>query len=176
VQAEVQQALADRVNLGMRHIWHHVGSIRLDNDAIQWQCTILDHLAQLGTINIFAHESSNANVLYAAVGIHPHFVKDDWNDKAAEQLEEEIQKPGVCAVGEVGLDFNREYTPKDLQKTAFKKQVELAVKYKKALLVHDRDAHDAVMEILSSYSNLPTVVIHCFTGDATQVKAYLAKG
>lgn len=116
------------------------------------------------------------NVLYAAVGIHPHFVKDDWNDKAAEQLEEEIQKPGVCAVGEVGLDFNREYTPKDLQKTAFKKQVELAVKYKKALLVHDRDAHDAVMEILGSYNNLPTVVIHCFTGDATQVKAYLAKG
>lgn len=116
------------------------------------------------------------NVLYAAIGIHPHFIKDDWSEKAAEQLEAEMEKPGVCAVGEIGLDFCREYSPRDLQKEAFKKQVELAIKYRKALLVHDREAHEAVMEILGSYKDLPPVVIHCFTGDADQVKAYLAKG
>jgi len=116
------------------------------------------------------------NVLYAAIGIHPHFVKDDWNDRAAEQLEELCKGPEVVAIGECGLDFNREYSPRDAQKTAFKKQVELAIKYKKALLVHDRDAHEAVMEILNQYTDLPPVVIHCFTGDADQVKVYLAKG
>jgi TatD DNase family protein len=116
------------------------------------------------------------NVIYAAIGIHPHFVKDDWNDRAAEQLEAEMDKPGVCAVGECGLDFNREYSPREEQKAAFKKQVELAIKYRKALLVHDRDAHEGVMEILGAFSDLPPVVIHCFTGTAEQVKAYLARG
>jgi TatD DNase family protein len=118
------------------------------------------------------------NVIYAAVGIHPHFVKDDWNDRAAEQLEELCKGNEVVAIGECGLDFNREYSPRELQTKAFKKQVELAIKYKKALLVHDRDAHEAVMEVLNEQkqSDLPPVVIHCFTGDADQVKVYLEKG
>ena len=63
------------------------------------------------------------NILYAAVGIHPHFVKDDWNDKTINQLEELIQSPGVVAIGECGLDFKKDYSPRELQETAFKKQV-----------------------------------------------------
>jgi len=70
------------------------------------------------------------NILYAAVGIHPHFVKDDWNDKNADGLEELIKNPGVVAVGECGLDFNKDYSPRELQETAFKKQVFLLIVFK----------------------------------------------
>jgi len=121
--------------------------------------------------------NTRPNILYAAVGIHPHFVKDDWNDKTSDGLEELIKKPGVVAVGECGLDFNKDYSPRELQETAFKKQVELAVRYKKALLVHDRDAHQNILDILKDFETaLPPVVIHCFTGSADQIKAYIERG
>lgn len=117
------------------------------------------------------------NILYAAVGIHPHFVKDDWNDKIVDGLEDLIKSPGVVAVGECGLDFNKDYSPRELQETAFKKQVELAVRYKKALLVHDRDAHQSILDILKDFDTaLPPVVIHCFTGTTEQIKAYIERG
>lgn len=117
------------------------------------------------------------NILYAAVGIHPHFVKDDWNDKSTDGLEELIKNPGVVAVGECGLDFNKDYSPRELQESAFKKQVDLAVRYKKALLVHDRDAHQSILDILKEFDTaLPPVVIHCFTGTKDQIKAYIERG
>jgi len=117
------------------------------------------------------------NILYAAVGIHPHVVKDDWNDKTSDALEELLKNPEVVAIGECGLDFNKDYSPRELQETAFKKQVQLAVRYQKALLVHDRDAHQSILDILKDFdSSLPPVIIHCFTGTAEQIKAYVEKG
>jgi TatD DNase family protein len=117
------------------------------------------------------------NILYAAVGIHPHFVKDDWNDKTSDALEELLKSPEVVAIGECGLDFNKDYSPRELQETAFKKQVQLAVRYQKALLVHDRDAHQSILDILKDFeSSLPPVIIHCFTGSAEQIKAYVERG
>lgn len=68
------------------------------------------------------------NILYAAVGVHPHFVKDDWTDKTLSQLEELIKLPEVVAVGEVGLDFFRDYSPRNIQETAFILQVSSRVK------------------------------------------------
>lgn len=117
------------------------------------------------------------NILYAAVGIHPHFVKDDWNDKTSDALEELLKSPEVVAIGECGLDFNKDYSPRELQETAFKKQVQLAVRYQKALLVHDRDAHQSILDILKDFdSSLPPIIIHCFTGSAEQIKAYVERG
>ena len=66
---------------------------------------------------------THPNILYAAVGIHPHYVKDDWNEKTIAGLEELIKSPGVVAIGECGLDFNKDYSPRDIQEIAFKKQV-----------------------------------------------------
>ena len=63
------------------------------------------------------------NILYAAVGIHPHFVKDEFTDRTAETMKELIGAPEVVCVGEIGLDFHRDYSPRDEQKKAFEKQV-----------------------------------------------------
>ena len=63
------------------------------------------------------------NILYASVGIHPHFVKDDFNDRSLEAMKELVNSPEVVCVGEIGLDFNRDYSPREDQKKAFEKQV-----------------------------------------------------
>ena len=62
-------------------------------------------------------------ILYAAVGIHPHFVKGDFSDRAVESLKDLVNSPEVVCVGEIGLDFNRDYSPREEQKKAFEKQV-----------------------------------------------------
>ncbi|XP_057301759.1 3'-5' ssDNA/RNA exonuclease TatD-like isoform X2 [Hydractinia symbiolongicarpus] len=117
------------------------------------------------------------NILYAAAGIHPHFVKDDWTDKSLDQLEELVKLPEVVAVGECGLDFKRDYSPRDIQETAFKKQVQLAVRYQKALLVHERDSHEGILNVLKDFeSSLPPVIIHCFTGTPEEIATYVEKG
>jgi len=117
------------------------------------------------------------NILYAAVGIHPHFVKDDWTDKTLDQLEEQVKQPECVAVGECGLDYKRDYSPRDQQEVAFKKQVQLGVRYQKALLVHERDSHDGIIEVLKEFeASLPPVIIHCFTGTVEQIKTYIERG
>jgi len=88
-----------------------------------------------------------------------------------------ISSPEVACVGEIGLDFNRDYSPREEQKKAFEKQLELACQANKPVLVHDRDAHDSVIEILDKFKDqLPTVIIHCFTGTAAEIRAYIARG
>merc|ERR1712048_265230 len=117
------------------------------------------------------------NILFAAIGIHPHYVKDDWNDKTLEQLEEMVKQPECVAIGECGLDFNRDYSPQELQKSTFKQQVQLAVTYNKALLVHERDSHDGILEVLKEFEGSPPpVIVHCFTGSVAEIKTYVEKG
>ena len=69
------------------------------------------------------------NILYAAIGIHPHFVKDDFSDRSLEALKEMVNSPEVVCVGEIGLDFNRDYSPREEQKKAFEKQVNCPLKF-----------------------------------------------
>jgi len=144
------------------------------------QKMVITGLKLIGCKNAVIMAKTRPNVLYAAVGVHPHFVKDDWveeNNKTLDQLEEMVKQPECVAVGECGLDFNRNYSPAELQTSTFKQQVQLAVRYQKALLVHERDSHDGILEVLKDFeSTLPPVVMHCFTGSAEQIKTYISKG
>lgn len=141
------------------------------------QKMVITGLKMNGSKTAVIMSKTRPGILYAAVGIHPHFVKDDWSDKALEALEDLVKLPEVVAVGETGLDFKRDYSPRELQQTAFQKQVQLAVRYQKALLVHERDSHEAVLNILKEYeSSLPSVVIHCFTGTAEEIKNHVERG
>jgi len=87
-------------------------------------------------------------------------------------------RAGECvAVGECGLDFNRNFSPPDVQISVFEKQVELACKLGKPLFLHERDAHDVMVSILQRYlDRLPACVIHCFTGTKEQAAKYLQLG
>jgi len=144
------------------------------------QKMVVTGLKLVGSKSAVIMAKTRPNVLYAAVGVHPHFVKDDWeekNNKTLDVLEELVKQPECVAVGECGLDFNRNYSPADLQKSTFKQQVQLAVRYQKALLIHERDSHTEILEVLKDFeSTLPPVVMHCFTGTADQIKTYVKKG
>lgn len=114
--------------------------------------------------------------LYSTAGIHPHDAKS-WTEGYLEDLREVAMSPECVAIGECGLDYNRDFSPVDVQKEVFEKQVELACELGKPLLLHERDAHQDVMDVLCRHRDrLPTVVIHCFTGTAEQARAYLDLG
>ena len=110
-------------------------------------------------------------VIRAAVGIHPHFVADaaegDWTE-----LTLLASSPEVAAVGEIGLDYFRNLSPPDMQRVAFARQLELATEVGKPVLVHDRDAHDAIRVALLAWAgpgrppSAPRGVLHAFSGDA----------
>ncbi|KJH45891.1 hydrolase, TatD family [Dictyocaulus viviparus] len=124
--------------------------------------------------------------LYFTAGIHPHDAKD-FSDNSINTLKS-LQNHCQCvAVGECGLDFNRNFSPQDVQKYVFKKQVvqlpthifrvELACELKKPLFIHEREAHQDMVNILSEVGDrLPPAVVHCFTGTEEEAKKYIEMG
>jgi len=111
--------------------------------------------------------------LSATSGIHPHDAKE-WNTDTLDILNELIAHQEVKAVGETGLDFNRNYSPKAAQIVAFEQQIELAIQHNKPLFLHQRDAHDTLFQLLKNRRGyLPKVVIHCFTDNIKALFDYL---
>lgn len=129
-------------------------------------------------------ESSAASValatkhsnVYASVGVHPHDATE-ISPKTLEQLKELLGRPKVVALGEIGLDFFRDRSPRDVQRNAFRQQIRLARDVGKPIIVHDRDAHDEVLKILQE-ENAAEVggVLHCFSGDVAMAKKCLEMG
>jgi TatD DNase family protein len=112
--------------------------------------------------------------LYATAGVHPHHATT-LSPQALSELRSMLVRPEVVAVGECGLDYNRNYSPQDVQRRAFEAQLELAADVRKPLFLHDRDAGADFTEILSRWrSRIVGGVVHCFTGDRATIERYLA--
>jgi TatD DNase family protein len=111
--------------------------------------------------------------LYTTVGVHPHHAKE-CNDQTLATLEQLAQQTGVVAIGECGLDFNRNFSPADVQEKWFEAQLELASGLGLPVFLHQRDAHERFLALLGQWrSRLSDAVAHCFTGDIEQARAYL---
>lgn len=111
---------------------------------------------------------------YAAAGIHPEYA-EDAEERYLPQLEALFERPKVLAVGEIGLDYHwAENPPRETQKRVFEKQIELAMKLGKPIIVHDRDAHADTLEILRKYH--PEGVMHCFSGSVEMMREILSLG
>lgn len=114
--------------------------------------------------------------LYATAGVHPHHA-NECDDHFIDQLAELAQQPKVVAIGECGLDFNRNYSTPEQQLRVFEQQLELAVEVKKPVFLHERDAFEQQIALLKKYiDRIPGGVAHCFTGDLAQMQHYLALG
>ena len=130
--------------------------------------------------NQVVEQTYKYNFMYAAIGVHPSEV-DKMKDEDINKLEELIindqKKEGlnkIKAIGECGLDFYYENNPsKEVQTKWFIKQVELAIKYNLALIVHSRNAAQETIDIIKQY-NPSKVIIHCFTYNVKIAKAFLA--
>lgn len=102
--------------------------------------------------------------LYAAVGVHPHDAKL-LDHKAYDALRELAKHPKVVAIGEMGLDYYRDLSPRSIQKLAFEKQLRLAAEVDLPVIVHNRDAHQDTIAILKQHADQLRGVMHCFSGD-----------
>ena len=120
--------------------------------------------------------SARPGVLWSTAGVHPHHAAD-YDDAAEKGLRTLLKNPCVVAAGECGLDYYRNYAPRDVQRTAFARQLEVASASGRPLFLHQRDAHADFLAMLREQgSRLPAGVAHCFTNGPAEVGDYLSIG
>jgi len=114
--------------------------------------------------------------LYSTAGVHPHQAAD-YTDASDELIRSLLMRDEVLAVGECGLDYYRNYSPRAAQIEAFRSQLDIAADTGMPVFLHQRDAHDDFVAILGpALSRISRAVAHCFTGDAAALREYLAMG
>ncbi|MEW5908368.1 MAG: TatD family hydrolase [Thermodesulfobacteriota bacterium] len=114
--------------------------------------------------------------IYASIGFHPHDSKD-CSDEDLEGLKLLTASPKACAWGEIGLDFNRMFSPRKTQEKWFIQQLEIAKELDLPLILHERDTGGRLIEILKANGiHEPGGVIHCFSGTRSELKTYLDLG
>ncbi|TYQ16820.1 UNVERIFIED_CONTAM: TatD DNase family protein [Acetivibrio alkalicellulosi] len=111
--------------------------------------------------------------IYAAVGIHPHYA-NDMKEDILKAVEDYAQDSKVVAIGEIGLDYYYDFSPVEIQKYWFARQIELAKYLKLPIIVHDRDAHQDVVKIVKEEEARQVGgVFHCFSGSVEMAKEVL---
>ncbi|MBY6258879.1 3'-5' ssDNA/RNA exonuclease TatD [Phytobacter diazotrophicus] len=129
------------------------------------------------------HESQQAQQLakhyprcWSTAGVHPHD-SSSWTQDTADALRQLAAQPEVVAIGECGLDFNRNFSTPEEQERAFSAQLALAAERGMPVFLHCRDAHDRFLALLDPWlPRLPGAVLHCFTGTLDEAQACLARG
>jgi TatD DNase family protein len=116
------------------------------------------------------------NGIFASVGVHPHDA-GNCNQSVLEVLVQLAQSPKVCAWGEIGLDFNRMYSPRKDQEKWFSRQLEIAGELDLPMIFHERDSNGRFLEILKRHKqNGWKGVVHCFSGNQIELEQYLNLG
>lgn len=114
--------------------------------------------------------------LFSTAGVHPHHASD-YSDASDVLIRELIEDPACVAVGECGLDYFRNFSPREAQLDAFRRQLEIAAESGKPVFLHQRDAHDDFVEVLDgALPRLTRAVAHCFTGDSESLHEYVDMG
>ena len=113
--------------------------------------------------------------IYATVGMHPHDAKDLTPD-VLKTFRELVAHPKVVALGEMGLDYYRDLSPRPVQKAAFEEQLNLAEELQMPIVIHNRDAYMDILPILEARQGRIRGVLHCFTGDVELMHRGLAIG
>jgi len=132
-------------------------------------CNRKSILRTLGVADAYANA-------HAAVGLHPHDAKD-LCDEFISDLKQWAAHPKVVAVGETGLDFHYDYSPRDIQREAYRRQIRLALELGKPLVIHDREAHRECLDILTEEGGwVNGGVFHCYSGSAEMAAEIVKKG
>ena len=115
-------------------------------------------------------------VLWSTAGVHPHHASD-YTDDSDAQIRKLAAAGRVVAIGECGLDYFRNFSPREAQLEAFKAQLDIAAETGLPVFLHQRDAHDDFVEVLEPMlPELSRAVAHCFTGEHESLREYLALG
>jgi TatD DNase family protein len=125
----------------------------------------------LRSADAVAAAARHPGVVWATVGLHPHDARNGLDGLAPL-----LSEPGVVAVGECGLDYHYDHSPRDVQRRAFADQVALAHEHDLALVIHTREAWDDTFAVLDAEGVPERTVFHCFTGGADEARACLDRG
>ncbi|BAV58904.1 hydrolase TatD [Endomicrobiia bacterium] len=162
----------------------HMSDSRFDND----REIVIQKAFDCGIEKIFeiacemrywdrALELSKRDNIFLSVGVHPiettKATREDYY-----KLQVLIQDKKCIAIGEIGLDYHYDSSLQNTntQKESFFKQIDIAVKYNKAVIIHCRDAYDEMIDFFKKYKNVPKGVIHCFSGTPKQAKMFIEMG
>ncbi len=145
---------------------------RARNAGIEFMVTVGTNIAYCKEVIALADRYAE---VYAAVGIHPHDVKEIGKG-AYEEIRGLARMKKVVAYGEIGLDFFRNRSPRDVQIRRFGEQLELAADIGLPVIIHDRDAHREILEILGPWRGKLRGIFHCFSGDRAMAKKCLDMG
>lgn len=115
--------------------------------------------------------ASKYSTVYAAVGVHPHEAAAAPPD-LEDALKELAAHPRVVAIGEIGLDYHYHYAPPEVQRDVFRRQIDLAQRLGLPVVVHDREAHEDIREMLTAGPG----IIHCFSGDSSLAAQLIDRG
>ena len=119
---------------------------------------------------------AHAYALSATAGVHPH-AASTWSRETAARLEAALEDPAVVAVGETGLDYHYDHSPRPDQRRAFEAQLALAARWAKPVIVHAREADDDLARLLAAFApGLPAVVLHSFSSGSQVFEAALDVG
>lgn len=127
--------------------------------------------------DIFAETASLAATdarLWMVAGIHPHCARHE--ERLLPALERVLEDRNLVAIGEMGLDYHYDFSPRDVQKTVFRNQLSLAAKRGLPIVLHLREALDDALEILDDYGPVHRGVVHCFTGSPGEAEQFLRRG
>jgi len=108
--------------------------------------------------------------LWAVVGLHPHDAKD-WTEELGDSLRELTKHPKVLALGEAGLDYHYDHSPRDVQRSVFREQLALARELKLPLVIHSREATKDTLDLVSEYPDVPCL-LHCYSGSLETARIY----
>jgi TatD DNase family protein len=164
------------INLTNRQFQNDTDTIiqnALDNEVVQM---ILTGTSVQGSKTAATIAKKYPSTLFSTAGIHPHDAKS-FNNQSISELRKLVQLPHVVAVGECGLDFDRDFSPRDQQEKCYRAQLALAIEVQKPLFLHERAAFTRFMGVTKDYlPQLPKAVVHCFTGTLQEAKTYLDNG
>lgn len=162
------------VNLGHESFQHDLDAVlqRANDHGIRRM--VVTGASRDGSAHALALAKAHPGTLFATAGVHPHHAID--YDGATDALLRELaHDPLVRAIGETGLDYNRNYSPREVQLQVFELQLQMAVDLQKPVFLHQRDAHADFLAMLRRYRDkVPGAVVHCFTDTGEALRDYLA--
>lgn len=134
--------------------------LRLQKSEVKY---CLEACCDVEGIDRVAELCDRVDFIYGSVGVHPHSASD-MSNAVMDRIDCRLNDRKILAVGEIGLDYHYDFSPREVQKKWFAAQLELAAQRQVPVIIHDREAHGDMMDILRAHKNGLEGVMHCFSG------------
>jgi len=137
--------------------------------------TVINVGASMGSTRSSINLAEKYPYIFSTAGVHPHYVKNLTDDDLAE-LEQLCKNKRVVAVGEIGLDYFRDLSPRNIQQHRFREQLEIAKRTALPVILHTRDATKDMFDTIKNEPQIRRGVVHCFSESAEMAKEYIKLG